>query len=216
MLIIHHLQRSQSERIIWLCEELQLPYELKLYQRSPLLSPPELQALHPSKSAPIIQDGPTTLAESGAIFEYILTKHNPSGKLTIPPSAPNYADYLYYLHFANGTFQPALLRYKIISRLDLPSENFSAQLARRSFQRALEILDDRLQKSTWLAGEEFTAADVMIVVTLTTMRLFIPFEVDGYLGILGFLGRVGEREGYRRARERGGPGLGLLLEGSGL
>ncbi|RAK95384.1 glutathione S-transferase family protein [Aspergillus ibericus CBS 121593] len=206
MLIIHHLQRSQSERIIWLCEELHLPYELKIYQRAPLLSPPELQALHPSKSAPIIQDGPITLAESGAIFEYILTKHNPTSTLVIPPSAPNYPDYLYYLHFANGTFQPALVRYGLVKRLDLPEEEFSVRLAKRSFERALGILEERVGACTWLAGGEFTAADVMVVVSLKTMREFIPYDLEGFVGIQGYLERVGRREGYRRAKGRGDVG----------
>ncbi|OOF95534.1 hypothetical protein ASPCADRAFT_131005 [Aspergillus carbonarius ITEM 5010] len=209
MLIIHHLQRSQSERIIWLCEELQLPYELKIYQRSPLLAPPELQALHPSQTAPIIQDGPITLAESGAIFEYILTKHNPSHKLTLSPDHPSYPEYLYFLHFANGTFQPAILRYGLVTRvgLHLQEENFSAQLALRSFSRALKILDERLRENKWLAGEEFSAADVMIVVCLTTVRGWIPYELEEYVGIKEYLGRVGEREGFRRMRERGDPDM---------
>ncbi|PWY88815.1 putative glutathione S-transferase [Aspergillus sclerotioniger CBS 115572] len=205
MLTIHHLERSQSERIIWLCEELHLPYELKVYKRSPLLAPPELQALHPSRSAPIIQDGPVTLSESGAIFEYILTKHNPTHALTLPPTHPSYANYLYFLHFANGTFQPALLRYGLVikNNLHLQEEGggrFSAQLAIRGFERALRILDERVRGNTWLAGEEFTAADVMMGFSLTTMRGWVEFGLEGWEGIKGYLGRVGEREGFRRMR----------------
>ncbi|MGI4861548.1 MAG: glutathione S-transferase, partial [Janthinobacterium lividum] len=111
MLTIHHLGISQSERIIWLCEELELPYELKRYARDPvtILAPPELKALHPLGTAPIITDGPLVLAESGAIIEYILAKHG-DGRLAPAPGAPEFADYLYWFHFANGTLQPAMAR----------------------------------------------------------------------------------------------------------
>lgn len=95
MLTVHHLQISQSERIVWLCEELEIPYTLKLYQRAPFLAPPELKALHPMGAAPVITDGPITLAESPACVEYIIQKHG-SGRLMLPPSHPDYADYLYW------------------------------------------------------------------------------------------------------------------------
>ncbi|GFF34993.1 glutathione S-transferase 3 [Aspergillus udagawae] len=208
MLIVHHLQRSQSERIVWLCEELGIPYELKTYQRDAktLLAPPELQQLHRTQAAPVIQDGNTTLAESGAIVEYILTKYG-NGKLTIAPTADNYADYLYFLHFANGYFQPALVGYSTVLRSGISRDDPSARFARRNFEQALRILDDQLTKNTWLAGEEFTAADVMNVFTLTTARLFFPYSLAGYEGILGYLQRVNQREVYRTAMAKGDPGL---------
>ncbi|KAH1296608.1 hypothetical protein KXX11_007787 [Aspergillus fumigatus] len=214
MLIVHHLQRSQSERIVWLCEELGIPYELRTYQRDAktLLAPPELQQLHPTQAAPVIQDGTTTLAESGAIVEYILTKYG-KGKLTVPPTADNYADYLYFLHFANGYFQPALVGYSTVLRSEISRDDPSARFARRNFEQALRILDDRLAKHTWLAGEEFTAADVMNVFTLTTARLFFPYRLAGYEGILGHLQRVSQREAYQTAMAKGDPGLIPLIHG---
>ncbi|PYH87580.1 glutathione S-transferase, partial [Aspergillus ellipticus CBS 707.79] len=161
---------------------------------------------HPTKAAPVIQDGPITLGESGAITEYILTKYG-NGRLTIPPTAPNYADYLYFLHFANGYFQPALMRYGMLLRMNIPEDDLLAKLPKRGMQQSLQILEDRLKGNTWLAGEEFTAADVMVVTTLTTMRLFVPYSLEGYDAIVAYLGRVVQREAYRRALEKGDPGL---------
>ena len=106
MLTVHHLGKSQSERVVWLCEELGLDYELVRYARDPVtvLAPPELKALHPMGSAPLITDGGPVLAESGAIVEYILAKYG-VGRLVIAPEAPEFADYLRRFHFANGTLQ---------------------------------------------------------------------------------------------------------------
>jgi len=118
MLTVHHLQRGQSERVVWLCEELGIQYELKLHQRNKktYLAPEELAKLHPTSAAPVIEDNGKILAESGAIFEYILNIYG-DGKLVVRPNEPNYMDYLYWLHFANGYFQPALSRYMLASRL---------------------------------------------------------------------------------------------------
>lgn len=138
-------------------------------------------------------------------MEYILTKYG-DGKLSIPPTADNYADYLYYLHFANGYFQPSITRYGLLLRAGIPLDSLGAKFTVRAFTQSLEILDERLKKSTWLAGEEFTAADVMIVFSLTTMRLFVPYSLEGYDSILGFLKKVTEREAYKTSRGKGDPG----------
>src|SRR5579863_5994564 len=124
MLHVHHLGRSQSERIVWLCEELGLDYKLTHYQRDPqtLLSPPELKALHPLGAAPLLDDGDVRLAESGAIVDYILAKYG-AGRLSFAAEAPEFPAYLYWLHFANGTLQPAMGRSMILSRLKLPVDN---------------------------------------------------------------------------------------------
>lgn len=113
MLTIHHLQVSQSERIIWLCEELSIPYGLKLYKRDPIYSPAPLKALSPLGTAPVIADGPLTLAESGAIVEYIIHKHG-NGRLALPPTHSNYADYLYWFHFSNANLQAIVSRIMIL------------------------------------------------------------------------------------------------------
>lgn len=107
MLTVHHLGISQSERIVWLCEELSIPYQLVRYDRDPVtrLAPAEYKALHPFETAPVITDGTVVLSESGAIIEYIVARYG-KGRLTVRPDAPNYADYLFWLHFANGSMMP--------------------------------------------------------------------------------------------------------------
>ncbi|KAF2091037.1 putative glutathione S-transferase [Saccharata proteae CBS 121410] len=209
MLTVHHLQRSQSERIIWLCEELGIPYELKIYQREQgLLAPPEVKALHPMGSAPVITDGPVTLAESGAIIDYILAKYAAPYTLAVPPTASNFADYLYWLHFANANLQAAIGRNMTCSFAGITAD--SNPIVARMMERlddALRLIDARLQKTgKWLAGEEFTAAEIMTVCCVTTMRLFYPFGLEEYPGILAWLARVGERPAYKRTIEKGEAG----------
>ncbi|KAK8208408.1 glutathione S-transferase like protein [Phyllosticta capitalensis] len=201
---IHHLQRSQSERVVWLAEELGIPYELKIYQRDrhTLLAPPELKALHPCSTAPVIQDGALCMAESAAIMEYLITRHG-SGRLSVPPSAPNYTDYIFWFHWGIGTLQPTIqtpmfMRFAGVAA----SENPIVQALQVRVDNALKMLDDRLRESTWLAGEEFTAADIMCAFDVTTMRLFGPFSLKGYDGILAFLKRVAERPAYKATIEK--------------
>ena len=210
VLTVHHLGRSQSERIVWLCEELGLDYELKVYNRSPMLAPPELKKLHPSQGAPVITDGDVTLAESGAITEYILVKYG-KGKLAVGPEEKNYADYLYWLHFANGTLQNAVSRNMFMRMAQVPADNqiMGAVASRR--EHAIGLINDRLKDNEWLAGKDFTAADTMTVVSLTTMRLFMPYSLESYPNVVAYLKRVGSRPGYKRAMEKGDPGLEPVL-----
>jgi len=213
MLTVHHLGRAQSERIVWLCEELELPYRLIRYERDPvtILSPPELKALHPIGSAPLLEDeGGVLLAESGAIVEYILAKYG-RGWLAIAADDPGFADYLYWLHFANGTLQPAMGRNMILSRLDLAAEHPLARAMRGRLDRALRLMNDRLAAAPWLAGERFTAADIMTVFSLTTMRLYYPADLSPYPAILAYLQRVGARPAYQRAMAKGDPGFAPML-----
>jgi glutathione S-transferase len=212
MLTIHHLGKSQSERILWLCEELGVPYDLKLYVRDPVtrLSPPALQALHPLGAAPVITDGDFMLAESGAIMDYIIAKHG-NGRLVLGPTHPDFAQYLYWYHFANGNLQPNMGRNMILSRLDLPSDNPTLEGTRGRLSRALDLLETRLRDVVYLAGDEFTAADIMLVFSVTTMRLFYPLDLAPYPHIRRYLGRIGEREAYRRAMKKGDPDMTPLL-----
>ena len=212
MLTVHHLQRSQSERIVWLCEELGIPYELKLYQRNPIFSPPELVALSPLGAAPVITDTtfdaskPLKLAESGAIVEYIIHKHG-DGRLALAPSHTDYADYLYWFHLSNGNLQPCILRSTNFRSLKLEPDNPAQRSVDTRLKMILDLLNDRLAQVPWLAGDEFTAADIMSVFSLTTMRLFYPMDLTGYDGILAWLQRVGQRPAYRAAMEKGDPGM---------
>ena len=213
MLTVHHLGKSQSERIVWLCEELGIPYELRHYARAPvtMLAPPEFKALHPIGAAPVITDGALVLAESGAIMEYILARHG-GDRLALGPADPAFPDYLYWLHFANGTLQPAMGRMMILGRLNLPADNPVLQAMQGRLDRALALLEARLAAVPWLAGAEFTAADIMITFSLTTMRYFRPVELGPYPAIRAYLQRIGGREAYRRAMAKGDPGMPLLLD----
>lgn len=211
-LTIHHMQVSQSERILWLCEELNVPYDLVLHQRDPFFSPQSIKALNPLGQSPVIQDGDLRLFESAACCEYIIHKHG-NGRLALSPSHKNYADYLYWFHFANGTFQPQALMLMQVKRADPSMSGPIAARYNERFTAILEFMDERLKENTWLAGEEFTAADIMNVFTLTTMRAFSAYELTGYEGILGYLKRLTEREGYKRARAKGDPELELMIGG---
>lgn len=212
MLTIHHLGKSQSERIVWLCEELGVPYALKHYVRDPvtMLSPPELRALHPLGAAPVITDGDLVLAESGAIVEYIIGKYG-AGRLSLGPAHPDFAQYLYWFHFANANLQPNMGRNMILRRLDLSADNAVLASAQGRLHKALALVDARLGEVEYLAGSEFTAADIMIVFTLTTMRYFLPLDLSPYPNVLAYLARIGSREAYGRAMQKGDPGMELLL-----
>ncbi|KAK7962070.1 uncharacterized protein PG986_002895 [Apiospora aurea] len=209
VLTVHHLQVSQSERIPWLCEELGIPYELKNYQRAPALAPPEYKALHWTGSAPVITDGDLTLAESGACVQYICEKHG-GGRLFPTASHPLYADFLYWFHWANGTFTPSIGRAGMVPD-GQASSNPMAAYSKKKRDDMFKGLDARVRDHDWLAGDEFTAADVMLVFSLTTFRYFVPLDLAPYPNILAYLKRVGEREGYRRAMKKSDPEMELVL-----
>jgi glutathione S-transferase len=212
MLTVHHLGRSQSERIVWLCEELGVPYELKRYERDPQtrLAPPEYKALHAVGTAPVITDGPVVLGESGAIMDYIIGKYG-KGQLAHPLGHPEHASYLYWLHFANSSFQAILHRLLAVKRVAPEGHRSVADLQGR-LERWLGFIDRRLGEAKYLAGDELTAADIMIVFSLTTMRSFTPYELKPYAGILAYLERIAARPAYRRAMAKGDPGMALLLD----
>jgi glutathione S-transferase len=212
MLTIHHLGHSQSERIVWLCEELDLPYDLKLYERDPvtILSPPELRAIHPMGAAPVIEDDGLLLAESAAIIEYIIAKHG-EGRLRFGSDHADFSHYLYWFHFANGNLQPAFGRMMIVNRVGLPPDHPVQMAMQGRLDRVIALVDARLADARYLAGSEFTAADIMSVFSLTTMRLFQPVDLEPYRNILTYLQRIGARPAYQRAMAKGDPDLTPML-----
>jgi glutathione S-transferase len=212
MLTVHHLGVSQSERIVWLCEELGLDYELKRYDRDPQtrLAPAAYKALHPMGTAPVITDGKVVMSESGAIVEYILARYG-KGRLAVAPEQPNFADYVFWLHFANGSMMPHELIRLIGSMLGANDSPVLQSLMSRS-DRGYTLVEKRLGEAEWFAGPELTAADVMMVFTLTTMRMFEARDLSAYPHIRRYLKRVGERPAYRRAMAKGDPGMTPLLE----
>ena len=212
MLTVHHLGRSQSERIVWLCEELEIPYELKCYKRdaATMLAPPEYKALHYIGSAPVITDGDLVLAESGAVVEYITAKYG-NGRLTLRAGDPDFAQFLYWFHFANGTLQAGLGRLMNLNRLKLADDNPVLLASKARTDRAFDMVDARAGEATWFAGSEFTTADIMMGFSLTTMRYFQPFDLTRCPNVVKYLARIGARPAYRRAMEKGDPGMALLL-----
>src|SRR5882672_1377300 len=152
MLTVHHLGRSQSERIVWLCEELGLDYALQRYERDAAtrLAPPEYKALHPIGTAPVITDGDVVLGESGAIIEYIIATHG-EGRLARRPGHPEFALYLYWLHYANGSFQALLHRTLVARRLEPPPEHRVLLDLQARLGRALDFMNRRVGESDYLA-----------------------------------------------------------------
>lgn len=212
MLKIHHLGHSQSERVVWLCEELGLPYELEKHARDPVtrLSPPALKALHPLGAAPLIEADGMLLAESGAIVDFILARHG-HGRLQHGPDHPDFAAYLYWFHFANGNLQPVMGRSMIVGRCGLAAEHPVQRSVQGRLDKVLALIEARLAQNDYLAGSDFTAADIMSVFSLTTMRLFHPADLSPYRHILAYLQRIGGRPAYRRAMAKGDPDLTPML-----
>ncbi|KAI9038264.1 glutathione S-transferase family protein [Aspergillus affinis] len=211
-IIIHHLRVSQSERVIWLCEELNIPYELKSYNRQPpfMLAPQEYRELHPAGTAPIIEDGPMVLAESNAIFEYLLAKYG-KGRLVLQPDHPNYADYLFWLHHSNGGMMPSFMGVMMKRLSGQPDDGSRPNVSQERFDRSMAALEQQLSKFPYVGGDQFTAADILVFFPLTTGRMFAGMSLDPYPNVVSYLQRVGNREAYRRAMEKGDPGLEPLL-----
>ena len=176
MITVHHLNNSRSQRVLWLLEELGVDYDIKRYERDPktLLAPASLRAVHPLGKSPVITETGLTIAESGAIIEYLIERHG-GGRLIPPAGTPERLRYTYWLHFAEGSAMSPLLLALLFGRLPLqPMPFFVRPIARGLCSKVLgtfvepqlkrhqEFMEDELKKSTWFAGEEFTAADVQM------------------------------------------------------
>ncbi|WP_431256570.1 glutathione S-transferase family protein [Roseateles chitinivorans] len=211
MITIHHLGHSQSERILWLCEELGIPYALERYTRDAVtrLSPPELKARHPLGAAPLIEDGDLLLAESAAIVEYLIAKYG-GGRLKPGAEHPDFAPFLYWFHFANGNLQPVMLRRMTLGRA-LPADHPVLAATQERLDKVMALVEERLGQTPYFAGDEFTAADIMSVFSLTTMRLFLPIDLAPYPNVRAYLQRIGQRPAYQRAMTKGDPDLAPLL-----
>jgi glutathione S-transferase len=211
MITVHHLGVSQSERIVWLCEELGIPYELKTYPRDPNgAAPTAYKALHPQGTAPIITDGSLALAETGAIVDYILARHG-GGRLVVGPQAPNFPDYLYWLHFGNGFFLPAAMMGIVASRIAGDNKQAAQAFTARQ-ELAFRMSEERLGKVTYFAGSEFSAADIMMVFPLTTMRTFTERALGASPNVRAYLRRIGARPAYQQAMKKGDPEMTPALE----
>jgi glutathione S-transferase len=212
MLTVHHLGISQSERIVWLCEELEIPYELKVWERDPVtrLAPEGYKALHPLETAPIIEDDDIVLAESGAIMDYILARYG-QGRLVPAVDDPDFVQYLFWYHFGNGSMMPAIMVSFVMGLVGAATDAPLTRALLARTDRAFDLVEARLGQAPWLAGTEFSAADIMMGFPLTTMRYFAPRDLTPYPNIRGYLQRVGARPAYQRAMAKGDPGMVLLL-----
>jgi glutathione S-transferase len=215
MIVVHHLNNSRSQRILWMLEELGLDYEIKPYKREPsMMAPASLRAVHPLGKSPVISDGDKTLAESGAILEYLSLTYG-SGRFTPAAGTPEWLRYTYFMHYAEGSLMPLLFMKLVFGRLPTRVPIFMRPVARAIASGAdktllgpqisnhFAFLEGELAQRDWFAGNEFTAADI---------QMSFPIEAASAragLGgrmpkLQGFIDRIHARPAYKRALERGG------------
>jgi len=217
MIIVHHLENSRSQRVLWLLEELEVPYEVKRYERDKktMLAPPALKAVHPLGKSPVITDGDVTVAESGAIIEYIVDRYG-KGRMVPAPGTPERLRYTYWMHYAEGSLMPLLVMKLVLSRVPQAVPFLVRPVARAivggveslylapNLKLQLDYLEAELGTSEWFAGKDLTAADV---------QMSFPIEAAAARGEAGimrprlamFLQKIHARPAYRRALEKGGP-----------
>ena len=218
MIVVHHLQNSRSQRILWLLEELGVEYEIKRYERDPAtsLAPPELQRVHPLGKSPIITDGDVTVAESGAIVEYLVHQYD-VGRLLPADGTPERLAYTYWLHYAEGTFMPLMIISLIIGRIETaPMPFFVKPVAKGiagkvrsgyldpNVKRNLAFMEATLENSTWFCGEELTAADIQMSFPVEAAEVRANLR-DNYPLLAAYLDRVRARPTWQAALEKGGP-----------
>ena len=215
MITVHHLNNSRSQRVLWLLEELGVPYEVKRYERNAktMLAPPELHAVHPLGKSPVITDGAHTIAETGAIVDYLIATYG-DGRLIPPTGSEERLRYTYWLHFAEGSAMPPLVMTLVFGALPsrvpffirpvakLISDNVQKSFLRPNIEAQLKLMETELGKSAWFAGDQLTGADVM---------MSFPVEAAGTRGGLGdapklkqWLASVHARPAYQAALKRGG------------
>ncbi len=215
MIIVHHLNNSRSQRILWLLEELDLEYEIKHYERNKLtmLAPAELKKVHPLGKSPVISDGDLVIAESGAIIEYLMNKYA-HGKLK-PSGEKDLLRYTYWLHYAEGSAMTPLLLTLIFNKIEssspfmmkpiakIISSNVKAFFINPNLKTHFDFMETELTKNTWFAGEEFSAADI---------QMSFPIEAGQSRQLLinrpkltAYLAKIQARPAYKRAIEKGGP-----------
>ncbi|WP_445244995.1 glutathione S-transferase [Microcoleus sp. OTE_8_concoct_300] len=217
MIVVHHLNNSRSQRVLWLLEELELPYEIKRYKRDPqtMLAPTSLREVHPLGKSPVITDGKLTLAESGAIIEYLIERYG-NGRLVPAIGTLEHLRYTYWLHYAEGSAMPPLLLKLIFDQIENnPMPFFVRPIARAIVSRVkssfiepqitqhLNYMEAEIGKSTWFAGNEFTAADIQISFPLEAAVARAGLN-PSRPKLMAFLNRIHTRPAYQQALERGG------------
>ena len=217
MLTVHHLENSRSQRILWLLEELGVDYEIKRYGRDKhtRFAPPELKAIHPLGKAPVITDGQMTVAESGAIIEYIVDNYG-KGRLRPEEGTAERLAYTYWLHYAEGTFMPLMIISLILGRIETaPLPFFARPIAKRIVRKVresyldhnvknnLDFMEATLTKTNWFCGNQLTAADIQMSFPLEAAEVRTNLG-NGYPKLEGFLVRMRARPAYKAALDKGG------------
>jgi glutathione S-transferase len=218
MITVHHLNNSRSQRVLWLLEELGVPYEIRRYERDArtMLAPPELRQVHPLGKSPVITDGDLVLAESGAIVETLIEQHG-AGRLAPAPGSPERLRYRYWLHYAEGSAMPPLLFKLVFDQIAKAKMPFFAKPIAKAIvaktmeafilpniKTHLDFMEGELGRSRWFAGADFSGADI---------QMSFPLEAAAARGglnasrprLMAYLERIHARPAYRRALEKGGP-----------
>jgi glutathione S-transferase len=218
MIIVHHLNNSRSQRVLWLLEELGVPYEIQKYERDAqtMLAPPALLKVHPLGKSPVITEDGVTVAESGAIIEYLLEKHG-GGRLMPPAGTPERLRFTYWLHFAEGSAMSPLLMKLVFDRIETsPMPFFVKPIARGisgkvkkaliepNLKRQLDYMESELAKSEWFAGSEFSAADIQMSFPVEAAAQRAGLDASRPK-LMTYLKKIHARPAYRKALERGGP-----------
>ncbi len=219
MLTVHHLNNSRSQRVLWLLEELGVPYELQKYQRDAktMLAPPELTQVHPLGKSPVVTDNGITVAESGAIIEYLLETYG-AGRLQPKPGSEEARRFRYWLHFAEGSAMPPLLLKLIFDRIGsgegMPffakpigrgiAARIKSLMIEPNLKRQLDFMEGELSRSEWFAGDEFSAADIQMSFPVEAAALRAGLDASRPR-LFTYLKKIHARPAFRRALERGGP-----------
>lgn len=202
MIVVHHLQNSRSQRVLWLLEELELPYEVRRYERDAktMLAPPELRKVHPLGKAPVVEDEGRVVAETGAIVEYLVEKAG--GRLGPPGNRDDVLRYRHFLHYAEGSMMPPLLALLIIGRLGMLGKPARAPV-QRMLDTHLDWLEAELGSRAWFAGDDFTAADIMMSFPLEASRARGGLD-ERRPNLTDWLERIHARPAYAAALAKGG------------
>ena len=217
MITVHHLENSRSQRVLWLLEELELPYEVVRYARDPktMLAPPELRRVHPLGKSPVIQDQGHTIAETGAIVEYLVGAYG-NGRLVPPAGTAERLRYTYWLHYAEGSAMPPLLMKLVFGFMPERSPALMRPFVKAVSGRALKSFvnpqlkqhmafwEAELTRSPWFAGDAFTAADIQMSFPMEAAASRAGLR-DGHPHARAWLEKIHGRPAYKRALERGGP-----------
>ncbi len=202
MITVHHLNNSRSQRVLWMLEELELPYEIKRYERLPtMMAPPELKQVHPLGKSPVIEDEGRVLAESGAIVEYLVDKAG--GRLGAPEDVEGALRYRHFLHYAEGSLMPPLLLKLVLSKVPIMD-----RLAMKRIQPMIDVhldyVESALKQRQWFAGDDMTAADIMMSFPLEAARARGGLDRSRPKTI-AWLTKIQSRPAYKRALQKGGP-----------